>query len=86
MTIKEKKLMIGKFIEVAIGRFSDGFCVECHPPQAIPVHQEAARRTSERFHELGKQVEVFPTKVASYLRQEADKQGFWSYFWVGVQE
>ena len=33
------------------------------------MHQDAAKRTSERFHELGKEVEVFPSKVASYLRQ-----------------
>lgn len=57
-----------------------------HALQAIPVHQKAAKQNSERFHELGKQVEVFPVKVSSYLRQEADKGGFWYSLWSGVEE
>ncbi|THG94362.1 hypothetical protein EW026_g7097 [Hermanssonia centrifuga] len=70
MTLAEKRFMINKFLE----------------DQVIPVHQEAARRTSERFQELAKQVEVFPVKVSSYLRQEADKGGFWYGLWSGVEE
>ncbi|KAI0339948.1 hypothetical protein BDW22DRAFT_1361006 [Trametopsis cervina] len=54
--------------------------------ETTPIHQEAARKTSARFHELAKQVEVFPTKVSSYLRQEAEKGGFWGSFWTGVEE
>jgi len=54
--------------------------------ETIPIHQEAARKTAARFHELAKQVEVFPTKVSSYLRQEAEKGGFWESFWTGVEE
>lgn len=54
--------------------------------QTIPIHQEAARKTSQRFHELAKQVEVFPIKVSSHLRQEAEKGGFWDSFWTGVEE
>lgn len=50
------------------------------------MHQETAKRTSARFHELGKQVEVFPIKVSSYLRQEAEKGGVLSMFWSGVEE
>ncbi|KAI0798560.1 hypothetical protein BC629DRAFT_229941 [Irpex lacteus] len=54
--------------------------------ETIPIHQEAARKTSKRFHELAKQVEIFPTKVASYLRQQAEKGGFWESLWTGVEE
>ncbi|KAI0084928.1 hypothetical protein BDY19DRAFT_968876 [Irpex rosettiformis] len=53
--------------------------------ETIPIHQQAARKTSTRFHELAKQVEVFPIKVASYLRQQAEKGGFWESFWTGVE-
>ena len=60
--------------------------IDCIWYQAIPVHQQAAKRTSERFHELSKQVEVFPVKVSSFLRQEADKGGFWASLWSGVEE
>ncbi|KAI0688191.1 hypothetical protein BC835DRAFT_1373851 [Cytidiella melzeri] len=53
--------------------------------ETIPIHQEAARKTSTRFHELAKQVEVFPTKVSSFLRQEAEKGNFWESFWTGME-
>ncbi|KIP06999.1 hypothetical protein PHLGIDRAFT_35691 [Phlebiopsis gigantea 11061_1 CR5-6] len=54
--------------------------------ETIPIHQEAAKRTSTRFHELGKQVEVFPMKVSSYLRQEADKGSWLTALWSGVED
>ena len=54
--------------------------------QAIPVHQDAARKTAAKFHELGKKVEVFPLKVSSYLREEAEAGGFWWNLWTGVEE
>ncbi|KAJ3491270.1 hypothetical protein NLI96_g859 [Meripilus lineatus] len=54
--------------------------------EAIPVHQDAARKTASKFHELGKKVEVFPLKVSSYLREEADAGGFWWQLWTGVED
>ena len=55
-------------------------------PQTIPIHQEAAKRTSARFHDLSKQVEVFPMKVSSYLRQQADQGSWLTALWSGVEE
>ncbi|EKM54748.1 uncharacterized protein PHACADRAFT_258791 [Phanerochaete carnosa HHB-10118-sp] len=54
--------------------------------EAVPVHQETARRISAQFHDLAKQVEVFPTKVSSFLRQEADKGNWLHFLWTGVEE
>jgi len=54
--------------------------------EAIPVHQETAKRISAQFHELAKQVEVFPTKISSFLRQEADKGNWLHFLWSGVEE
>ncbi|GJE92795.1 hypothetical protein PsYK624_089520 [Phanerochaete sordida] len=54
--------------------------------EAIPVHQESARKISAQFHDLAKHVEVFPTKVSSYLRQQADKGNFLTFFWAGVED
>ena len=50
------------------------------------MHQENARKISAQFHDLAKHVEVFPTKVSSYLRQEADKGNFLTFLWAGVEE
>ena len=88
MNPQEKVVMINKFVEVSyihytclrISRTNAGLS------QTIPIHQEAARRTSTRFHELGKQVEVFPMKVSSYLRQQADQGSWLTALWSGVEE
>ncbi|OSD07028.1 hypothetical protein PYCCODRAFT_1431206 [Trametes coccinea BRFM310] len=54
--------------------------------EAIPVHLNAARENGERFSELGKDVEVFPRKVASALRLKAEPQGFFESVWTGIEE
>lgn len=78
--------MINKFIEVRPSVSGPYFVISLCAPQTIPIHQQAARRTSTRFHELGKQVEVFPVKVASVLRQEAERGGWLLTLWSGVEE
>ncbi|THH29274.1 hypothetical protein EUX98_g4928 [Antrodiella citrinella] len=54
--------------------------------EAIPVHQEAARKVAMKFQELSKDVEIFPVKVASYLRNEAEGTGLLAGIWSGVEE
>ncbi|CDO69161.1 hypothetical protein BN946_scf185042.g63 [Trametes cinnabarina] len=54
--------------------------------ETIPVHLNAARENAERFGELGKDVEVFPRKVASALRLKAEPQGFFESVWTGIEE
>ncbi|KAI0948952.1 hypothetical protein AcW1_008685 [Taiwanofungus camphoratus] len=54
--------------------------------EAITVHQNSARRTAIKFHELGKAVEVFQLKVASVLRNQAEPSGFFGYLWSGLEE
>ncbi|KAI9067327.1 hypothetical protein FKP32DRAFT_1620595 [Trametes sanguinea] len=54
--------------------------------ETIPVHLDAARENMERFNELGKDVEVFPRKVASALRLKAEPQGFFESVWTGIEE
>ncbi|CAL1706140.1 unnamed protein product [Somion occarium] len=54
--------------------------------EAIPAHEEAARKVAMKFRELAKLVEIFPHKVSAVLRAEADSQGFWSGFWSGIEE
>jgi len=54
--------------------------------EAMTIHQESARRTADRFHELGKQVEMFQLKVASTLRCQAEPSGFFQSVWSGLEE
>ena len=35
---------------------------------------------------MGKKIEIFPLKVSSYLREEAEAGGFWWHLWTGVEE
>lgn len=54
--------------------------------EAIPAHQEAARLVAVKFQELSKDVEIFPVKVSSYLRNEAEGTGLLAGIWSGVEE
>ena len=54
--------------------------------EAIPAHQDAARKNALKFQELSKDVEIFPVKVASYLRNQAEGTGLLAGIWSGVEE
>ena len=54
--------------------------------EAIPAHQEAAKKNAMKFQELSKDVEIFPVKVSSYLRQQAEGTGILAGIWSGVEE
>ena len=54
--------------------------------QTIPVHLNAAKENAERFSELSKEVEVFPRKVASALRAQAQSAGIFETIWNGIKE
>ncbi|KAI0358638.1 hypothetical protein OH77DRAFT_1200222 [Trametes cingulata] len=54
--------------------------------ETIPVHLNAAKENAEKFSELGKEVEVFPRKVASALRLKAEPEGFFESIWTGIEE
>ncbi|KAI0368294.1 hypothetical protein BV20DRAFT_1122849 [Pilatotrama ljubarskyi] len=54
--------------------------------ETIPVHLNAAKENAERFSELGKEVEIFPRKVASALRIKAEPGGFFESIWTGIEE
>ena len=56
------------------------------PVQTIPVHINTARDNAERFHELAREVEVFPRKVAAALRIKAEPSGFFESIWTGIEE
>lgn len=50
------------------------------------MHQESAKKTAERFSELGKEVETFQLKVAASLRNQAEPRGFFTRIWSGIEE
>ena len=54
--------------------------------QTIPVYTKAAKDNADRFHELAKEVEVFPRKVAAALRIKAEPAGFFESIWTGIEE
>ncbi|TCD65343.1 hypothetical protein EIP91_002781 [Steccherinum ochraceum] len=54
--------------------------------EAIPAHQESARKVANKFQELSKDVEIFPVKVSSYLRNQAEGSGLLAGIWSGVEE
>ncbi|KAL6301258.1 hypothetical protein BKA93DRAFT_863430 [Sparassis latifolia] len=54
--------------------------------EAIPAHLNSAKKITERFHELGKEVEGFQLKVASALRTKAESSGFFENLWTGLEE
>ncbi|KAI8993973.1 hypothetical protein BD414DRAFT_269019 [Trametes punicea] len=54
--------------------------------ETIAVHLNAAKENVEKFSELGKEVEVFPRKVASALRLKAEPEGFFGSIWTGLEE
>ncbi|KAI0823429.1 hypothetical protein BC628DRAFT_1450923 [Trametes gibbosa] len=54
--------------------------------ETIPVHLNAAKENADKFGELGKEVEVFPLKVASTLRVKAEPDGFFESVWTGIEE
>lgn len=54
--------------------------------EAIPAHQEAAKRVAVKFQELSKDVEIFPVKISSYLRNEAEGTGLLAGIWSGIEE
>ncbi|KAH9858915.1 hypothetical protein C2E23DRAFT_800626 [Lenzites betulinus] len=54
--------------------------------ETIPVHLNAAKENADNFSELGKEVEVFPLKVASTLRVKAEPSGFFESVWTGIEE
>lgn len=53
--------------------------------EAVPVHLNCAKSITERFHELGKQVEGFSLKVASALRVRADSANFLESLWTNFE-
>ena len=86
----QKRMMIGKFLEVrhytyiygqSVCQMSTSFSV-----QTIPVYTKAAKDNADRFHELAKEVEVFPRKVAAALRIKAEPAGFFESIWTGIEE
>lgn len=50
------------------------------------MHIDTARENAERFHELAREVEVFPRKVAAALRIKAEPAGFFESIWTGIEE
>ncbi|KAH9932453.1 uncharacterized protein B0H18DRAFT_985585 [Fomitopsis serialis] len=54
--------------------------------EAIAIHQENAKKTAEKFNELGKDVETFQLKIAAALRSQAESQGFFTKIWSGLEE
>ena len=44
--------------------------------QAISVHMEAAKEHTVEFNEISKEVEVFPIKIGSALREASKPVGF----------
>ncbi|EPT04714.1 hypothetical protein FOMPIDRAFT_1157042 [Fomitopsis schrenkii] len=54
--------------------------------EAVAMHQESAKKTAERFSELGKEVETFQLKVAASLRNQAEPRGFFTRIWSGIEE
>ena len=54
--------------------------------QAVAMHQENAKKTAEKFNDLGKEVETFQLKVAATLRNQAEPRGFFTRIWSGIEE
>ena len=54
--------------------------------QTIPVHLNAARENADSFNEIAKEVEVFPRKVASALRVQAQSAGIFETIWNGIKQ
>lgn len=54
--------------------------------EAVPVHLSCASSNTERFHELGKQIEGFGLKVASTLRVKAESANFLENLWTNFEE
>ncbi|TFY54288.1 hypothetical protein EVJ58_g8949 [Rhodofomes roseus] len=46
--------------------------------EAIAIHQENAKKSANKFSELGKGVETFQLKIAAALRGQAESQGFFT--------
>ncbi|EED85111.1 predicted protein [Postia placenta Mad-698-R] len=86
MAIKDKKVMINKFLEVCSHSSEEQQDDLMHVVKAITVHQDTARRVATKFHELGKDVERFQLKVASALRCQAEPSGFLQSIWSGLEE
>ncbi|KZT71691.1 hypothetical protein DAEQUDRAFT_763543 [Daedalea quercina L-15889] len=54
--------------------------------EAVALHQENAKKTAEKFNELGKQIETFQLKIAAALRSQAEPEGLFSKIWSGLEE
>ncbi|KAH9839099.1 uncharacterized protein C8Q71DRAFT_855747 [Rhodofomes roseus] len=54
--------------------------------EAIAIHQENAKKSADKFSELGKGVETFQLKIAAALRGQAESQGFFTKVWSGLEE
>ena len=54
--------------------------------QTIPVHLNAARENADSFNELAKEVEVFPRKVASALKVQAQSAGILETAWNAITQ
>ena len=50
------------------------------------MHQENAKKTAEKFNDLGKEVETFQLKIAATLRNQAEPRGFFTRIWSGIEE
>ena len=50
------------------------------------MHLNASKAHAEKFHDLSKEVEVFPRKVAAALRIKAEPAGFFESIWTGIEE
>ena len=54
--------------------------------KTIPVHMSTARQNAESFNELAKDVEVFPRKVATALRVQAQNVTLSDFVWNTLRQ
>ena len=61
------------------------FAAYSSPLQSIPDQMNAARNIAEHFSELAKEIEVFPQKVATAIRVQAQSTSVLGRIWYTIK-